>query len=254
MKANRLWIIPAALMTGCIPLSPAPDQLDARAHREETSVGPPPVEGEVSARVTHRHRTLPEALAGIELSFDSAGAVELPYLAGRLAEALGAEVTIEERMSGESASMLPPDSPDPIRVANKSTVRELLDRIARSAGYEWEWEEGAGSGSDRLILYRDPLKPRSGSPAAGWGTKEEWRIDPVRHGTLRGVLEEWTARAGWTLVWEADEVDYAVQAPAVFLGTFDAAVDALLRETKGRRMLVPTLWRANRYLTVREAG
>lgn len=254
MKANRLWIIPAALMAGCIPLSPAPHHIDTRTLREEASLGPPLVKGEISARVTHRHRTLPEALAGIELSFDSAGAVELPYLAGRLAEALGAEVTIEDRMSGESASMAPPDSPAPIRVAKKSTVRELLDRIALSAGYEWEWEEGSGSNASRLILYRDPLKPRGESPAAGWGTKEEWRIDPVRHGTLRGVLEEWTARAGWTLVWEADEVDYAVRAPAVFLGTFDAAVDALLRETKGRRMLVPTLWRANRYLTVREAG
>ena len=95
---------------------------------------------------------------------------------------------------------------------------------------------------------------RAGPRAAGWGAKEEWRIVPVRHGTLRGVLEEWTARAGGTLVWEAEEVDYALQAPAVYLGTFDAAVDALLRETKGRRMLVPTLWRANRYLTVREAG
>ena len=204
--------------------------------------------------MTRRHRTLPEALAERALGFGSAGAVELPHLAGRLAEALDADVTIEERMSGESASLVPPGSPAPIRVAKRTTVRELLEQIARSTGYEWEWEEGAGSGAGRLILYRAPLKPRSESPAAGWGTREEWRIDPVRHGTLRGVLEEWTARAGWTLVWEADEVDYAVQAPAVFLGTFDAAVDALLRETKGRRMLIPTLWRANRYLTVREAG
>ena len=253
MKANPLWIIPAALIAGCIPLSPAPDRLDPRALREERSAGPA-VTAEPAARVTRRHRTLPEALEGRALSFDRAGTVELPYLAGRLAEALGAEVTIEERMSGESASTIPLDSPAPIRVAKKSTVRELLDQIARSTGYEWEWEEGTGPNASRLILYRDPLKPRSESPAAGWGTKEEWRIDPVRHGTLRGVLEEWTARAGWTLVWEAEEVDYAVQAPAVFLGTFDAAVDALLRETKSRRMLVPTLWRANRYLTVREAG
>ena len=253
MKANPLRIIPAVLIAGCIPLSPAPDQIDARALREQRSVGSPETE-ESAARVTRRHRTLPEALAERALSFGSAGAVELPHLAGRLAEALDADVTIEERMSGESASMAPPGSPTPIRVAKQSTVGELLDQIARSTNYEWEWEEGAGSGSGRLILYRDSRKPRSESPAAGWGTREEWRIDPVRHGTLRGVLEEWAARAGWTLVWEADEVDYAVQAPAVFLGTFDAAVDALLRETKGRRMLIPTLWRNNRYLTVREAG
>ena len=251
MKANPLWIIPAVLMAGCTPLSPAPDQLDPRAFREERSAGPPVTE-EPAARVMHRHRMLPEALAGRELSFASASAVELPYLAGRLAETLDAEVTIEERMWGESASMVPPGSPTPVQVAKQSTVRELLEQIARSTGYEWEWEEGAGPSASRLILYRD--RSRAGRPSAGWGDKEEWRIDPVRHGTLRGVLEEWTARAGWTLVWEAEEVDYAVQAPAVFLGTFNAAVDALLRETKGRRMLIPTLWRANRYLTVREAG
>ena len=56
--------------------------------------------------MTRRHRTLPEALAERALSFGSAGAVELPHLAGRLAEALDADVAIEERMSGESASMV----------------------------------------------------------------------------------------------------------------------------------------------------
>ena len=188
------------------------------------------------------------------IRFDDAGARALSHLAARLAEVLDAEVIVEERGSGESASTESPDSPRAVRVAKENTVPELLEHITRDSGYEWEWEWEAGPGAraGRLILYRDPSRSRR--PAAGWGTKEEWRIDPVRHGTLRGVLEEWTARAGWTLVWEAEEVDYAVQAPAVFLGTFDAAVDALLRETRGRRMLVPTLWRANRYLTVREAG
>ena len=145
-------------------------------------------------------------------------------------------------------------APASIPVSGKRRVGEVLDQIALHSDYRWEWEASEDPGSGRLILYRDLARSRNEAPTAGWGTKEEWRIDPVRHGTLRGVLEEWTARAGWTLVWEAEEVDYAVRASAVYLGTFDAAVDALLRETKGRRLLVPTLWRANRYLTVREAG
>ena len=104
---------------------------------------------------------------------------------------------------------------------------ELLDQIARQAPVtNGSGRRGAGSGSGRLILYRDSRKPRSESPAAGWGTREEWRIDPVRHGdAARGAGRVGGRVRGWTLVWEADEVDYAVQAPAVFLGTFDAAVD-----------------------------
>lgn len=251
MKAKGVWMMVVAVMTGCAPLARVPEHVAARASVEQAATVRAAAE-EAASRVMRRRRVLPDGLEERVIRFEDASARELTYLARRLAEVLDAEVIVEERMSGESASSGSPDSPRPIRVTRESTVRELLEHIARDSGYEWEWETGSGPNAGRLILYRDPS--RSGRPAAGWGDKEEWRIDPVRHGTLRGVLEEWTARAGWTLVWEADEVDYAVQAPAVFLGTFDAAVDALLRETKGRRMLVPTLWRANRYLTVREAG
>lgn len=253
MKASRLWIIAVALVAGCVPFTPAPYHSEARALREEASAGPPET-GEAAPRVTRRHRALPETLEGRELRFDSAGALPLPRLAGRLADALNVEVAVEERVSGEEDRAARLEAPAPISVAVTGTLRELLDEVASRSGYEWEWEEGARPGSGRLIFYRDHDRTRTGRHAPGWGSKEEWRIDPVRHATLRGVLEEWTARAGWTLVWEAEDLDYALHAPAVYLGTFEAAVDALLRETKAQRMLVPTLWRANRYLTVREAG
>ena len=253
MKASRLWVIAAALMAGCVPFTPAPYHMEASAAREKVSAGPPETR-EVVARVTRRHRMLPEMLEGRELRFDSTGALDLPRLAGRLADALSVEVAVEERVSREDGRTARLGAPAPISVAVTGSVRELLDEVARRSGYEWEWEDGAGPGSGRLIFYRDHDRPRAGRHTPGLGSKEEWRIDPARHGTLRGVLEEWTARAGWTLVWEAEEVDYALHAPAIYLGTFEAAVDALLRETKVQRMLVPTLWRANRYLTVREAG
>ena len=48
-----------------------------------------------------------------------------------------------------------------------------------------------------------------GAPETGGG----WTVDPDEHRTLRGVLESWAARAGWTLVWKARE-DYGLGAAA----------------------------------------
>ena len=253
MKANGIWVVTAALVAGCSPFVSSYDTIAPRAFEEKGPVARS-VSRQIGTRVTHRRRALPEALDSREVEFGAARAMELSRIAARLSKALRADVVIEDRGNRPGESIAEREPPAPIPVAGKRRVGELLDEIALRSDYDWEWEEGTGPETGRLILYRDLLRSHVEAPAAHWGTKEEWRIDPVRHGTLRGVLKEWTARAGWTLVWEAEEVDYAVRAPAVYLGTFDAAVDALLRETKGRRTLVPTLWRANRYLTVREAG
>ena len=253
MKAGRIWIACAALLAGCVPLGLAPGKIEPRAVAER-GASHALDEARPAARVRHRLHALPEAVAQTEIAFGSAGALEVSQLAARLSEALDVEVVLEERGArgdGQTAGL--PD-PGPIPVAPRSTVGKVLDEMSARSGYAWEWEEDPGSGAGRLILYRGHHRPDSEGQDLGWGSREEWRIDPVRHGTLRGVLEAWSARAGWTLVWEAEEVDYALQAPAAFLGTFNEAVDALLRETKGRRMLIPTLWRNNRYLTVREAG
>ena len=253
MKAGRIWVACAALLAGCVPLGLAPGKIESRALAEKEASHALD-EAQPSTRVRRRLRALPGAVARTEIEFGNAGALAVSQLAARLSETLDIEVVLEERGSrGEGQTAGPPD-PSPIPVASRSTVGKVLDEMSARAGYAWEWEEDPGSGAGRLILYREHHRPDSEGQAFGWGSREEWRIDPVRHGTLRGVLEAWSARAGWTLVWEAEEIDYALQAPAVYLGTFDAAVDALLRETKGRRMLIPTLWRANRYLTVREAG
>ena len=253
MKAGKCWILCVALLAGCVPLGLAPEQIESRAINDRKASGAL-AEAEVSPRVTRRHRILPGALARTEIEFKGAAAVELPRLAARLAEALNVEVVLEERSSREDGRTAQLEDSDRIPVAARSTAGSLLDEISARSEYAWEWEEGSGTETGRLILYREHRRPDPELQGTGWGTREEWHIHPVRHGTLRGVLEEWSSRAGWTLVWEAEEVDYALQAPAVYLGTFDAAVDALLRETKGRRMLIPTLWRSNRYLTVREAG
>ena len=251
MKAGRIWVACAALLAGCVPLGLAPGKIESRAVAEK-GASHALDEARPTARVRQRLHALPEAVAQSEIEFGNARALEVSRIAARLSETLGVEVILEERgTEGDGRAAGPPG---PIPVASRSTVGRVLDEMSAHSGYAWEWEEDTGSGAGRLILYRGHDRPDSEGEAFGWGSREEWRIDPVRHGTLRGVLEAWSVRAGWTLVWEAEEVDYALQAPAAYLGTFDEAVDALLRETKGRRMLIPTLWRANRYLTVREAG
>ena len=253
MKGNGFWAIPVALVAGCVTLPPSLEHITPRALRVGAPA-PPPAADEITARVRQRSHALPESMEGKEVEFGAAGPMEISRVAGRLSEALGVEVIIEVRGDGSEERIAHDEAAASLTISGKRRVGEVLAEMALRSDYDWEWEEGAEPQSGRLILYRDLLGPRSEDPAGGWGSKEEWRIDPLRHGTLHGVLKEWTARAGWTLVWEADDVDYAVRAPAIYLGTFEAAVDALLRETKGRRMLVPTLWRVNRYLTVREAG
>lgn len=251
MKAGKIWVACAALLAGCVPLALAPGKIESGAVAEKGAVHALD-EARPAARVRQRLHALPEAVAQSEIEFGNVRVLEVSRIAERLSETLDVEVILEERgTEGDGRTAGPPG---PIPVASRSTVGRVLDEMSAHSGYAWEWEEDTGSGAGRLILYRGGHRPDSEGDAFGWGSREEWRIDPVRHGTLRGVLEAWSARAGWTLVWEAEEVDYALQAPAVYLGTFDEAVDALLHETKGRRMLIPTLWRANRYLTVREAG
>ena len=85
MKANRLWIIPVALAAGCMPMAPAPHNIEARAAREEASAEPPLVEEEVSARVTHRRPVLPESPQSREVALGGTGEMALSRIATRLA-------------------------------------------------------------------------------------------------------------------------------------------------------------------------
>ncbi|MDE0051603.1 MAG: TcpQ domain-containing protein, partial [Rhodospirillales bacterium] len=79
-----------------------------------------------------------------------------------------------------------------------------------------------------------------------------WAVDPDEHRTLRGVLESWAARAGWTLVWKARE-DYGLGAAAVFEGGFLEAADVLLSGPATRRTLDVRAYAANRHLVVDDA-
>ena len=94
----------------------------------------------------------------------------------------------------------------------------------------------------------DAASADGGEPETGGG----WAVDPDEHRTLRGVLEDWAARAGWTLVWKARE-DYGLGAAAVFEGGFLEAADVLLSGPATRRTLDVRAYAANRHLVVDDA-
>lgn len=56
-----------------------------------------------------------------------------------------------------------------------------------------------------------------------------WTLDPKL--TLRENVEEWSKKAGWTVVWDA--VDYPVFAPATFKGEFSASNGPLAQLLNG---------------------
>ena len=203
-------------------------------------------------RLVHSRRLLPARVEETEVEFVPRGSLRMQRLAGRIADLLSVNVVVEDRPARDGRSVEMAD-PQGYRIAVKGTARELLDEVARSTGYEWEYDETADAG--RIVLFRHmdaAWRDRFSQRADVDNTV--WTIEPTRHATVREVLEDWARAAGWTVVWEAEELDYAVTARAVFHGTFEEAIDALFQDTRGHRTLVPTAWRANRYLTVRAGG
>ena len=194
---------------------------------------------------------------------------------------------IEERPAriagGEAALPEPPA----LSVAWEGPLAGLLDRVSRLSGYDWSWET---LGSKTLVpgtlvpetLGPETLGPETSGPEDGavvfhryWDTAQRapaqgagpvaghgqsggaprdggWTVDPEEHRTLRGVLESWAARAGWTLVWNAER-DYGLGAAAVFEGGFLEAADLLLSGPATRRTLEVRAYAANRHLVVADA-
>ena len=182
-------------------------------------------------------------------------------LAGRLADLLALNVAIEDRPARDGRAVELAD-PGPLRIEATGKTRGVLDEVAARSGYEWEYVEVPEPARIVFYRYRDaawrdrqaPVAPEPEAEPEPEPAQTVWRIDPAQHGTIRGVVEAWARGAGWTVVWEAEDLDYAVTARAEFHGTFEEAVDGLFRDTRGYRALIPTAWRANRYLTVKAGG
>ncbi|MDD9990719.1 MAG: TcpQ domain-containing protein [Rhodospirillales bacterium] len=207
---------------------------------------------------------LPPELAGRVVSVETAGALPFPALVRRLVALAGVAMRIEER----PARTLGPETlgpniagggvvledPPPLRPVWEGPLSGLLDRVAWLSGYDWSWEEGA------VVFHRywdveqrGPAPgPETAQAAAPESVSGGWAVDPDEHRTLRGVLESWAARAGWTLVWNAGR-DYGLGAAAVFGGGFLEAADLLLSGPATMRVLDVRAYAANRHLVVDDA-
>ena len=221
---------------------------------------------------------LPAALAAREISVQWNGRLPFPALVRRLATLAGVAMRIEERPARIEGGAAGLDDPPPLRLAWQGPLAGLLDRVASLSGYAWSWETLAPETLGPETLVPETLVPENGAvvffrywdiaqlgPAQGSRTDEPdrahggapetgdgWTVDPKEHRTLRGVLEAWAARAGWTLVWKARE-DYGLGAAARFEGGFLEAADVLLSGPATRRTLDVRAYAANRHLVVDDA-
>ncbi|RMT28799.1 hypothetical protein ALP50_02843 [Pseudomonas syringae pv. spinaceae] len=68
-----------------------------------------------------------------------------------------------------------------------------------------------------------PTKPEPvAKPIAAVAPQETWKA--TVGSTLRQSVEEWAKRAGWQVIWVPEDLDYAIEAPLSFTGSFSSAV------------------------------
>ena len=247
-------VVAAGVVAGCEALGSFAGPARSPAPAVEAAAGAPAELVVGTTRLVRARRVLPARVEALDVEFTTEVPVRVERLAGRVADVLAVNVAIEDRPARDGRAVALED-PGPLRIAVTGKARELLDEVAARSGYEWEYAQGRTPSGIVFYRYRDAAWRERLAPApAPDGERMVWRIDPARHATIRAVVEAWALGAGWTVVWEAEDLDYAVTAKAEFHGTFEEAVDGLFRDTRGYRALIPTAWRANRYLTVRAGG
>ncbi|KPB80614.1 MULTISPECIES: PFGI-1 class ICE element type IV pilus protein PilL2 [Pseudomonas syringae group] len=68
-----------------------------------------------------------------------------------------------------------------------------------------------------------PTKPEPvAKPVAAVAPQETWKA--TVGSTLRQSVEEWAKRAGWQVIWGPEDLDYPIEAPLSFTGSFSSAV------------------------------
>ena len=204
---------------------------------------------------------LPPSLAAREVAVDEGAPLSFTAVTERIATLAGVSVEVEERPArvADGAATLPP--PPHARLAFEGSLPGLLNLVTARTGYEWTWADGA------IVYYRywdvDQHIPQTDTeaelradPGVAEGaddTTAAWTVDRARHETLRDVLEDWGAQAGWSVVWKPER-HYAIGADASFTGAFLDAVDLLLAAPATRRSLVALAHEPNRYLVIEDAG
>ena len=201
---------------------------------------------------------LPSPLATREISVDEPGTLPFAQVTESIATLGGVPVEVEERPSRVAGGALAlPDPPD-IAFAFEGSLPGLLNLVAARTGYDWMWADGA------IVFYRHwDIEQRAPQAVAGSQAEEStgrqvgaaapWLVDRARHATLRDVLQDWGARAGWSVVWKAGR-SYRIGADASFEGGFLDAVDLLLAGPATRRSLVALAYEPNRHLVIEAAG
>ena len=202
---------------------------------------------------------LPSALAAREIAVDERAPLSFANASERIATLAGVPVEVEERPSRVAGGMVALPDPPALRLVYEGPLPELLNLVAARSGYDWTWSGGA------IVFYRHrdveqrppeaaaqsegPVRPAAAQSGDDAGA---WHVDRARHETLRDVLEDWGAQAGWSVVWKAAR-RYAVSADASFFGGFLDAVDAILAAPATRRSLVALAHEPNRYLVIEAA-
>ena len=192
---------------------------------------------------------LPTEIAERNVEFELDAAVSFPALIRRLSGTADVAISIEERPSRIVGGAVILADPPPISLTYKGALSGLLDRTAARSGYDWSWLGGA------IVFHRYwDVEQRAAVPTADTDSvRQTWTVDTAGHKTLRGVLESWAARAGWTLVWTAGR-DYTLGADAAFRGGFLEAADLLLSAAVTRRTLAAHAYTSNRHLVIGDAG
>ena len=84
--------------------------------------------------------------------------------------------------------------------------------------------------------------------AAGEDPVEDWLAE--EGSTLKGLLTDWSERAGWRLIWNSNR-NYTLAAGAMFRGRFADVSSALIRTfARARPAPVATFYKGNRVLVV----
>lgn len=187
---------------------------------------------------------MPAEIAAKEVSVEWHEPVRFAAAVRRLAQASGVPVEVEERPSRVADGAVELEEPAPLQLLFKGELRALVDELSRRTGYAWTWRDGS------VVLYRYWDVEHAGGTAAGAGA---WLVDRELYPTVRTVLENWAARAGWSVVWKAEH-EYAVTADASFEGEFLGVVDMLFADPGIRRSLVVTAYSRNAQLVIEDAG
>ena len=206
---------------------------------------------------------LPAALAASEIAIDDAEPLSFAGVIERIATLSGVPVEVEERPARVAGGALVLPDPPAVRLAFEGRLPGLLNRVAAYSGYDWTSRDGA------IVFYRYrdieqrtpaetvPIAPgmRETIEAEDAGEDEagSWAVERTRHQTLRDVLDDWAAQAGWSVVWKPAR-RYAIGADASFTGSFLDAVDLLLAAPSTRRSLVALAHEPNRHLVIEDAG